>query len=144
VNILTIGSFDGLHVGHLELLKESRTIADSFDARLIVGLNTDEFIGRYKGRPPVHLYRHRVEMLDALHMVDAVICNVGDEDSRPCIEVAHPLVLTIGDDWLDSDGSQDRYWTQLGVTREWMEDRGLAVMYIPRTRGVSSSALRDR
>lgn len=143
MNVLTIGSFDGLHVGHLELLRLSRRIADG--GRLVVGLNRDEFIERYKGRPPVHTFAHRREMLEALD-VDAVVVNAGDEQAATCIDIVAPDVLTIGDDWLDrpSPGVSDhaRYYKQLGVTQEWMTARGLYVIYIERTRGVSSSALR--
>lgn len=141
MNVLTIGSFDGLHVGHLELLRESRAIAGN-RGRLVVGLNRDEFIERYKGRPPVHPFAHRRELLEAVAGVDAVVANSGDEDSRVCIDVVAPTMLTIGDDWLDPGRDESRYFAQLGVTSEWMAERGLWVGYLPRTRGVSSSALR--
>lgn len=147
MNILTIGSFDGLHVGHLELLNESRRIADRLGAALVVGVNSDAFIERYKGRKPLYPYEHRVEVLDALAVVDAVVLNLGDEDAKPVIEVVNPVLLTIGDDWLDLDWEggkdQDRYFKQLGVTRTWMANRGLGVEYIPRTKGISSSAVRN-
>jgi len=144
VNVLTIGTFDGLHVGHLELLRESRAIAG--DGRLVVGLNDDAFVERYKGRCPVHPFAHRRELIEALGMVDAVVANAGGEDARPCIEVVAPDLLTIGDDWLDQSGSgapdEGRYFAQLGVTARWMAERGLRVVYVPRTRGVSSRELR--
>lgn len=140
MNVLTVGSFDGLHVGHLELIRETRVWAGS--GRVIVGLNRDEFILAYKGRPPVHPFEHRREMLEAIDDVDAVVVNAGDWDARPCIEVVGPNLITIGDDWLDANHDERRYFEQLGVTPEWMAARGLQVAYIPRTRGVSSSSLR--
>ena len=147
MNVLTIGSFDGLHVGHLELLNESRRIADRLGAALIVAVNSDEFITAYKGRHPLYPYTHRVEMLDALAAVDAVVKNIGNEDAKPVIEVVNPVLLTIGDDWLDLDleGGKDerRYFEQLNVTRIWMLEHNLRVEYIPRTRGISSTAIRN-
>ena len=139
--ILTIGTFDGLHVGHLELLRASRQMVG--DGRLVVSVNTDEFVTAYKGHPPTHPYPHRVEMVDALRIVDLVVPNIGGPDARQIIAAIDPDLLTIGEDWLDPGNDEARYFRQLGVTPEWMAERHLRVAYIPRTRGVSSSALRD-
>lgn len=136
MNVLTIGTFDRLHVGHIELLDECRRRFGT----VWVGVNRSAFVERYKGRTPQSL-EHRIEMLAALRSVDAVFVNVGDEDARPLIECVRPDVLAIGDDWLDPDHDETRYFAQLGVTRAWMDERGLAVAYIPRTRGVSTTAL---
>lgn len=141
MKILTIGTFDGLHVGHLELLRASRQIAG--DGRLVVSVNTDEFVTAYKGSAPSRPYEHRAEVLDALRIVDLVVSNIGGADARQIIDAIRPDALTIGDDWLDPDHDERRYFKQLGVTPEWMAERRLRVAYIPRTRGVSSSALRD-
>jgi glycerol-3-phosphate cytidylyltransferase len=141
--ILTIGSFDCLHVGHLELLRESKRLAGE-EGRLVAGLNSDAFITAYKGHAPVQPYAHRAEMLAAVRWVDLVVPNVGDADAKPIIEAIRPDHLTIGDDWLDDGHDERRYFAQLGVTPEWMAARQLSVVYVPRTRGVSSSALREQ
>lgn len=138
---LTIGTFDMLHVGHLELITETRNIAGSM-GEVWVGVNRDEFVTRYKGRPPVLGLGSRMEMLAALRDVDHVFVNVGDEDARLLIDAVRPDVLTIGDDWLDEGNDERRYFAQLGVTPEWMAERGLRVLYVPRTRDVTSTALR--
>lgn len=138
--ILTLGTFDGVHVGHLELLRECRRLAG--DGRVIVALNRDEFVERYKGRRPTFTYAQRAEMVAAVVYVDSVVCNVGDEDAKTAIEVVRPDWLAIGDDWLDPGHDERRYHAQLGVTPEWLDARGLGIVYVPRTRGVSSSALR--
>lgn len=135
--IYTGGSFDLLHVGHLELLGFCRLMAGD-QGRVVVSLNRDEFIGRYKARPPVQTYDQRAEMLRSCRFVDLVVCNVGDENSGVAIEVVHPDLLVIGDDWQDKD-----YLGQLGITQEWLNERHLRVSYVPRTRGVSTSGLRD-
>ena len=141
--VLTMGSFDLLHVGHLELLRACRHMAGQ-DGRVVVGLNTDAFIHRYKDRAPVQPYAVREEMLRACRYVDIVLANLGEEDSKPLIEAVHPDEIAIGDDWYD-EGAEDpeaRYYAQLDVSPGWMKARNLAVTYVPRTRGVSTTALR--
>jgi glycerol-3-phosphate cytidylyltransferase len=140
VNVLTIGTFDRLHVGHLELLAACRQLAGP-EGVVSVAVNRDEFVERFKGVTPQPL-THRVEMLEALQSVDRVYVNVGDEDARLVIDTIRPDALAIGDDWLDPGHDERRYFQQLGVTPEWMIGRSLRVTYVPRTRGVSSTALR--
>lgn len=140
VILLTIGTFDGLHVGHLELLSECRRLVP--DGLLYVGVNRDEFVERYKGHAPRQPLAHRMELLRSLRTVDGVFVNVGDEDSGVLIDAIRPARLAIGDDWLDPGHDQARYLAQLGVSLDWLRARGLVIDYIPRTRGVSSSALR--
>lgn len=135
--VLTIGSFDLLHPGHLELLRACRQYAGD-DGRVVVGLNRDTFIERYKGRNPVQGYEHRAEMLRACRLVDLVVCNIGDFSSRECIDVVKPDLLAIGSDWGEKD-----YLGQLGIDQAWLDDRHLVIRYVPRTRNVSSSALRE-
>lgn len=138
---LTIGTFDRVHPGHLELIHATRALVGAL-GEVWVGVNTDQFVTRYKRRAPALSLAERLESLRALREVDHAFVNVGDEDSGVLIDAVQPDILTIGDDWLDADGSEERYFRQLGVTREWMDARGLRVTYVPRTRGLSSSALR--
>lgn len=134
--VLTIGSFDALHVGHLELLVASREMAGP-TGRVVVGLNTDEFITSYKGHPPFYPFNQRSEMLSALRDVDLVVPNVGGADAAQIIEAIAPDLLTIGSDWEDRD-----YLGQLGIDQAWLDERGLRIEYVARTRGQSSSAFR--
>lgn len=144
--VYTGGTFDLLHVGHLELLAGCRRLADQQGGRgsVIVSLNRDEFVDRYKGHPPVQPFDRRRELVLALRDVDAVVTNIGDEDSRPALEVVKPDVIAIGDDWLDRDEPEPdaRYFRQLGLDNDWLKARGLWVAFLPRTRGTASSALR--
>lgn len=140
--VYTGGSFDLFHIGHLELLQACRQLAGP-DGRVVVSLNTDEFISAYKGRPAVQSFAVRAEMLRACRLVDMVVANIGGADSKPAIEVVRPDLLVIGDDWLDPGNDERRYHAQLGVTPEWLAERGLGIAYIPRTRGTSTTRLRD-
>lgn len=133
--VLTLGTFDLLHVGHLELLRESRSLSQG--GKVVVGLNTDGFVERYKGQPCVQTYAERAEMLMACRYVDLVVANVGEQDSRTVIDVVRPDLLTIGDDWLTRD-----YLGQLGLTQDWLDERKLEIAYIPRTTGESTTRLR--
>lgn len=134
----TGGTFDRLHIGHLELLAACRQMAGP-DGRVVVSLNTDEFVARYKGRAPLQGYAEREEVLRAIRDVDLVVKNAGDEDSRLAIEVVQPDVIVIGSDWQGKD-----YLGQLGLTAAWLEERGLWIEYVPRTKGRSSSASRGQ
>lgn len=140
MNVLTIGTFDLLHPGHLELLAGCRYQARA--GKVLVGVNRDEFVERYKGHRPTQTLEHRIELLRALRDVDGVFVNVGDEDATVLIDCVRPDLLAIGDDWLDPGNDERRYFKQLGVTDDWMHERRLKVIYIARTRGVSTSQLR--
>jgi glycerol-3-phosphate cytidylyltransferase len=140
VKLLTIGTFDGLHVGHLELLAACRNLVGK--GQLYVGVNPDGFVERYKGHPPTQPLAHRMELLSALRDVDGVFVNVGAEDSGLLIDAIQPTLIAIGDDWLDPGHDERRYLRQLGITADWLALRRLWITYVPRTRGVSSTALR--
>lgn len=132
----TGGTFDLLHVGHLELLEACRELAGP-RGRVVASLNRDEFVERYKGRRPAQSYGVREEILRSCSLVDLVVCNTGDEDSGRAIDVVRPDVIVIGDDWRDRD-----YLGQLGITTDWLAERGLWIEYVARTRGQSSTAIR--
>lgn len=139
--VYTGGTFDLLHVGHLELLRACRDLAGP-DGAVVASVNRDEFIERYKGRRPVYPLAQRLEAVRALRLVDSAVVNVGDEDSRPAIEVVAPDLLAIGDDWLDPGNDERRYHAQLGLDGDWLARRGLRIVYVPRTRGTASSETR--
>jgi cytidyltransferase-like protein len=144
MKVYTGGTFDLFHGGHIELLAACRDLAGP-RGRVIVGLNSDAFVERYKGRLPAEPYAVRSANLYASGFVDAVVLNLGDEDSSIAIDVVRPDVIAIGDDWLDPEAidPEARYLAQLGITRDWLYVRQLHVEYVPRTTGISTSALRS-
>jgi D-beta-D-heptose 7-phosphate kinase/D-beta-D-heptose 1-phosphate adenosyltransferase len=93
--VFTNGAFDLLHVGHLRYLQYARTLGDA----LLVGLNSDASVRRYKGeKRPIVPERERAEMLLGLGCVDYVV--VFDEDEpRDLIAAILPHVLVKGADW---------------------------------------------
>jgi cytidyltransferase-like protein len=124
------GTFDCLHVGHLNLLEVAATLGEVW-----VGLNTDDFAERYKRRP-VYSLVDRLRIIEALKTVDEVVVNFGDEDSSLIIEEVNPNIILHGDDWTGQE-----YLDQLGVSAEWLADRGIELRYPRYTPGVSTTQI---
>lgn len=132
--ILTLGTFDLFHVGHVELLERCWGIADG--GPVIVAVNTDEFVERYKGKRPIVPFADRVTVVSACRFVGSVHGNDGEHQPW-LVDLIHPDIIAVGDDWQDRD-----YLAQLDVTQGWLDERGIRIVYVPRTTGVSSSQVR--
>lgn len=134
LRIYTGGTFDLLHKGHIEFLKRCAEFGS-----VTVALNTDEFIEKYKGQPPVMSYVERKSVIEACRYVDKVIANTGGADSRSSIVTAMPDMIIIGSDWAMRD-----YHKQMGFTQEWLDERKIMLCYIPYTKGISSTEIKKR
>jgi len=135
-NVLyTGGTFDLFHAGHVNFLKNCRKIA----AKIVVSLNTDEFIESYKGKPPVCSYADRKAILESCVYVDEVIENVGGADSKPSILQVKPNIIAIGTDWAKKD-----YYAQMQFTQQWLDKHDILLVYIPYTEHVSPTLLKQR
>ena len=137
MNVLTLGTFDLFHAGHVNLLARCRMLAGK-RGLVIVALNPDDFITSYKGRPPVVSYNDRLRVLSACRYVDRVVRGSG-RDSKPAIEAVGPDIIAVGSDWESKD-----YYGQLGVTSEWLSQQGISIEFLPYTAQISSSMLRAR
>ena len=128
--VFTNGVFDILHPGHLRYLQAARRHGDV----LIVGLNSDASVRRYKGPTrPINPQGERAEVLEALDCVDAV--SVFDDDTpAEIIRRVQPDVLVKGADW-----APDKI-----VGRDTVEVRGGRVILEPVAQGYSTSAIIDR
>lgn len=136
--VYTGGTFDLFHVGHVAFLRSCKRIAGK-DGRVVVSLNTDEFIATYKGKPPIMSYDERKAVLMACRYVDAVIDNIGGVDSKPAILNVIPDFVVIGDDWAKKD-----YYKQMQFTQEWLDGNKIQLCYVPYTVGVSSTDIKAR
>jgi glycerol-3-phosphate cytidylyltransferase len=137
--VYTGGTFDLFHVGHLNLLKRCYEIAGS-SGQVIVSLNTDEFIYKYKGKYPVIPYKDRKTILESCKYVDSVIENYGQEDSKESIVLAQLIdVVAIGSDWARKD-----YYKQMNFTQDWLDEQNISLIYIPYTKGVSSTQIKTK
>ena len=133
--LYTGGTFDLFHPGHVNFLRQCKLLADE----VIVSLNTDEFVFKYKGNTPVMTYQERESMLVSCRYVDKVIPNSAGQDSKPAIMAVHPDILAIGDDWAKKD-----YYAQMQFTQEWLDKNDILLVYIPYMRGISSTIIKER
>jgi glycerol-3-phosphate cytidylyltransferase len=134
MRVLTMGTFDIFHIGHLNLLRACSRIAGPH--AVIVGLNTDEFIREYKGEHPVNKWIDRWSILMSTRGVTNVVAN-DSHDSKVLIDEVRPECIVIGTDWATKD-----YYAQIGVTQAWLDERNILMVYVPYTEGISSSKLR--
>ena len=132
--VLTVGSFDIFHIGHLYLLEECAKLG-----QVIVGLNTDEFIERYKGKKPVMKYFERESMLYAQQSVYEVLENTGCEDMTVLVDKVCPDYIVVGSDWLNKD-----YLKQTGLTTKYLEEMEISLVFVPRHFSISSTEIKER
>ena len=123
--IITYGTFDLLHYGHINLLKRAKSLGDY----LIVGLSTDEFNNKDKNKECYFDYENRKLLLDAVRYVDLVIPEENWEQKISDIQKYNIDVFVIGDDW---KGEFD-----------YLKDSGVEVVYLPRTKEISTSKIKD-
>jgi len=134
--VYTGGTFDLFHSGHVNLLKRCRDIA-GLGGKVVVGINSDAFITRYKKKSPVCSESERIAVLESCRYVDEVVINYGDEDSKPIIGEVKPHYVVIGSDWATRN-----YYAQMSFTQEWLDARGIGMIYVPYTRDISTTRLR--
>ncbi|WP_026338838.1 adenylyltransferase/cytidyltransferase family protein [Thioalkalivibrio sp. AKL7] len=93
--VITFGTFDVFHIGHLRLLERARGYGD----RLVVGVSTDAFNESKKGRGPVFPENERMQLVAALKCVDEVFSEESLEKKREYLLRWQANVLAMGDDW---------------------------------------------
>jgi glycerol-3-phosphate cytidylyltransferase len=139
LRVYTGGTFDLFHAGHVNLLKRCHEIA-GLTGQVIVSLNTDEFIEKYKGKKPLISYEDRKAILESCRYVDSVMENYGGEDSKESIILAQLIdVVAIGSDWARKD-----YYKQMNFTQDWLDEQGISLIYIPYTKGISSTSIKQK
>lgn len=123
--VITYGTFDLLHYGHINLLRRAKSLGDY----LVVGLSTDEFNNKEKNKECYFDYENRKSLLDAVRYVDLVIPEENWEQKISDIQKYNIDVFVIGDDW---KGKFD-----------YLKDSGVEVVYLPRTKEISTSKIKD-
>lgn len=138
MNVYTGGTFDLFHSGHVNFLKQCRKIAGDCGF-VVVSLNDDEFIKKYKGKSPIYSYEERKKILESCKYVDKVIKNVGGKDSKKSILSVSPDAIIVGSDWAKKD-----YYKQMNFTQKWLDEKDITLIYIPYTEGISSTLVKEK
>jgi len=131
MKVLTIGTFDLLHVGHIELFNYGMKFGE-----LVIGLNTDEFVLQYKGKLPVQNYDKRYDNIVRFIGIEPL---ENDSAGRELVKQVEPDCIVVGMDWHEAG-----YLKQTDLTNEFLSDNNISVIYTPRTSGISSSTLREK
>ena len=122
--VITYGTFDLLHYGHINLLKRAKDLGDY----LIVGLSTDEF-NLQKDKISYFDYQQRKILLESIRYVDLVIPEISWEHKREDVKKYYADIFVIGDDW---EGKFD-----------FLKDEGVEVVYLPRTEEISTTQIKE-
>ena len=123
--VITYGTFDLLHYGHINLLRRAKSLGDY----LIVGLSTDEFNNKEKNKECYFDFENRKLLLDAVRYVDLVVPEENWKQKISDIQKYNIDVFVIGDDW---KGKFD-----------YLKDFGVEVIYLPRTKEISTSKIKN-
>lgn len=138
--VLTVGTFDMPHSGHINLFKKCRKLSysDTSSGEVFVGVNSDQFVNKYKGSFPVYPYEERVAIINEFIDVDEIIKN--DEVSLASMLInILPDFLVVGSDWAKKD-----YYAQIGVSESWLQEYGIMLIYVPYTENISTTVLKER
>jgi len=121
--VVTFGTFDLFHIGHLNILRRARALGDW----LSVGISTDELNMSKKGISPVHPFEERTAIVAALRYVDEVFAEHSLEQKRGYLLATQANVLVMGDDWA---GRFDEF------------SDIVEVIYLPRTPEISTTHIK--
>jgi glycerol-3-phosphate cytidylyltransferase len=122
--VITYGTFDLLHYGHINLLRRAKQLGDY----LIVCLSTDEFNTREKNKKTYFSYNERRQLLEAIRYVDLVIPEKSWEQKETDIVMYHIDIFVMGDDW---KGKFD-----------FLDDK-CEIVYLPRTEEISTTKIKN-
>ncbi|WP_421084320.1 glycerol-3-phosphate cytidylyltransferase [Rothia nasimurium] len=121
--VITYGTFDLLHYGHIELLKRARSLGDY----LVVAISSDEF-NAIKGKKSFFDFEHRRRMLEAVRYVDLVIAEDDWEQKPRDIKNLNIDVFVMGDDWAGKFDDQLKNLCE--------------IVYLPRTPNISTTDIK--
>ena len=122
--VITYGTFDLLHYGHIQLLKRAKALGDY----LIVVLSTDEFNWNEKQKKCYFSYEIRKQLLEAIRYVDLVIPENNWEQKLTDVKEYHVDTFVMGDDWMG----------KFDFLKEYCE-----VVYLPRTPEISTTQIKN-
>jgi len=121
--VITYGTYDLLHVGHINLLRRAKELGDY----LIVVVSSDEF-NAIKGKKAYYSFEDRKKILEAVKYVDEVLPEYTWEQKIDDVVKNNVDVFVMGDDWAG----------KFDFLKEYCE-----VVYLPRTEGISTSKIKE-
>ena len=122
--VITYGTFDLLHYGHINILRRAKELGDY----LVVVVSTDEFNWNEKQKKCYFSYEQRKAMVEAIRYVDLVVPETSWEQKRTDVHKYDIDVFVMGDDW---KGKFD-----------FLEEEGVEVVYLPRTPEISTTQIK--
>ena len=122
--VITYGTFDLLHYGHINLLRRAKALGDY----LIVGLSSDEFNETKKDKAAYFSYEQRKALLEAIRYVDLVIPENSWDQKRSDVQEYRIDTFVMGDDWR---GKFD-----------FLKEEGVNVVYLKRTPEISTTQIK--
>ncbi len=122
MNIITFGTFDIPHVGHIKIFNRAKALG----SKLIVGVSSDQLSVLKKGRKPVYPQSERMFLVNSIKGVDQVFLEESLEFKRQYIIEHKADILVMGDDW---KGKFDQY------------SDICQVVYLPRTPSISTTSV---
>lgn len=123
--VITYGTFDLLHYGHINLLRRAKALGDY----LIVVLSSDEFNWNEKQKKCYFTYEERKALLESVRYVDLVIPEENWEQKKTDVHEYHVDTFVMGDDW---KGKFD-----------FLKEEGVEVVYLPRTPEISTTQIKN-
>ncbi|MCS2171733.1 adenylyltransferase/cytidyltransferase family protein [Scandinavium sp. TWS1a] len=120
--VITFGTFDVFHVGHINILERARAMGDY----LIVGVSSDELNFSKKNRYPIYNEADRVKIISAMRFVDEVFIEESLDLKLEYINKHNATILVMGDDW------KGRF--------DWVKP-ACEVLYLPRTPSISTTEI---
>lgn len=123
--VITYGTFDLLHYGHINILRRARELGDY----LVVVLSSDEFNWNEKGKKCYFTYEQRKAILEAIKYVDLVVPETNWDQKRTDMHKYDIDVFVMGDDW---KGKFD-----------FLEEEGVEVVYLSRTPDISTTQIKN-
>lgn len=124
----TTGVFDLFHVGHVRILKKSKSLCD----KLIVGVSSDKLVKKYKNKYPVISQKERIEVVKSNKYVDYVVSQNTLDKFESWKKLKYD-VMFVGDDWYAT-----KKWKDLD--KEFRK-LGVKIVYLPYTKGTSSTKI---